>query len=129
MTWLCTLLKIACTAGTISGSAYIQDGDTIYVANQPVRLAGIDAEELDEPHGLQAKAHLRQLIGDRIVTCRWDGWSYKRKVGTCFAGSIDLNAQMVRDGFALDCAHYSNGRYRSLEPAGIRSKLIQKPYC
>lgn len=125
MNLLCTLLRITCTVGVITGSAYVHDGDTIYINHEPIRLAGIDAEELDEPHGPQARDHLRQLIGSRIVTCQWEGWSYKRKVGTCG----DLNARMVADGYALDCARYSNGKYRSLEPAGIRLRLIQKGYC
>jgi micrococcal nuclease len=128
MNLLCTLFGIACQAGTITGPATAYDGDTLYVANQPVRLAGIDAEELDEPHGPAARDHLRQLIGSQIVTCHWDGYSYQRKVGVCFT-TLNLNEQMIRDGYALDCAHYSNGVYRSLEPAGARQRLIQKPYC
>jgi micrococcal nuclease len=129
MNLLCTLLGIACTSGTITGSATAYDGDTIYINHEPVRLAGIDAEELDEPHGIAAREHLKTLIGAFLATCHWDGYSYKRKVGICFNGWQELNAAMVRDGFALDCAHYSNGRYRSLEPAGIRLRLTQKGYC
>jgi micrococcal nuclease len=135
VSWLCSWLKIACTAGTLTGYATVQDGDTIYVNREPVRLAGIDAEELDEPHGPAARDALRALIGNDIVTCEWNGWSYKRKVGTCTVPSkygyepVKLNEEMVWRGFALDCAHYSNGLYRSLEPAGARSRLIQKGYC
>lgn len=129
MNLLCTILGITCTAGAIGGAAYAYDGDTIYVANQPVRLAGIDAEELDEPHGYAARDHLRQLIGGKVVSCKWQGWSYRRRVGICQAGDINLNAQMVKDGYALDCAHYSGGKYRQLEPAGIRLRLTQKGYC
>lgn len=125
MNLLCTLFALTCTSGTITGPATVYDGDTIYVANQPVRLSGIDAEELDEPNGYAAKAHLILLIHGRQVTCNWDGWSYQRKVGVCG----DLNARMVQDGYALDCAYYSGGRYRQLEPAGIRLRLKQKPYC
>ena len=69
-------------------------------------------------------------IGDRMVVCNWDGFSYDRKVGICFVDNAEsLNGQMVKDGFALDCAHYSKGVYRKLEPVGIRSRLIQKGYC
>lgn len=125
MNLLCTLLSITCTAGTISGAAYVHDGDTIYVSNQSIRLAGIDAEELDEPHGIAARDHLRVLVAGRTITCTWQGWSYNRRVGTCG----DLNARMVADGYALDCAYYSHGLYRQLEPPGARSRLIQKPYC
>lgn len=130
MNLLCTLLAITCTSGTLTGSATVQDGDTLYVNHEPVRLWGVDAEELDEPNGYAAKAHLILLIRDRLVTCTWSGWSYNRKVGVCHVGSeYNLNLQMVRDGYALDCKHYSNGLYRSSEPAGIRSRLKQKPYC
>ncbi len=121
----CLLLGLWCTSGTATGVAYVHDGDTIYIAHQPYRLAGIDAEELDEPHGPAARDHLRALTAGRIITCHWDGWSYDRRVATCG----DLNERMVKDGFALDCAHYSNGQYRQLEPMGARSRLIQKPYC
>jgi micrococcal nuclease len=135
----CLILGLWCSQGTITGHATVQDGDTIYVNREPMRLAGIDAEELDEPHGPAAKQHLQRLIGSQTVTCEWEGWSYKRRVGVCHVLRDDyvngwttwhnLNKQMVADGFALDCARYSNGLYRSLEPAGARSRLIQKPYC
>lgn len=130
MNLLCTLLSIGCMAGQISGHATVWDGDTIYVASQPVRLWGVDAEELDEPNGYAAKAHLIILISGRPVTCSWSGWSYKRKVGVCWTGhDYNLNLKMIQDGYALDCAHYSGGLYRSLEPAGARLRLIQKGYC
>jgi micrococcal nuclease len=124
VTLLCKLFGIWCLS-TISGPAYVQDGDTIYIARQAVRLYGIDAEELDEPHGQAAKEHLEALTRGRIVHCKLEGWSYQRRVGVCDW----LNIQMVADGYALDCARYSGGRYRQFEPVGIRSKLIQKPYC
>lgn len=131
MNLLCTILGVFCTAGAVSGPAYVHDGDTLYIAHRAYRLAGIDAEELDEPHGMQARDHLRQLVAGRIVTCRWDGWSYNRRVAVCFdiGIPISLNAQMIRDGYALDCFFYSRGQYRQLEPMGARSRLIQKPYC
>ena len=128
MNLLCTILGITCTAGTIAGSAYVLDGDTISIHEAHVRLAGIDAEELSEPNGYAAKEHLQSLTNGQSVTCHWDGWSYNRRVGICFT-TTNLNEQMIRDGFALDCYHYSNGRYRQLEPPSVRSRLIQKGYC
>lgn len=128
--WLCTLLTIGCASTSITGAASVYDGDTLYINSQAIRLAGIDAEELDEPNGYAAKAHLILLIRGRSVTCSLGGWSYQRRVGVCYAGSKDsLNAQMIRDGYALDCAHYSNGLYATLAPAGARQRLKQKGYC
>ena len=133
----CLLFGIWCSAGTLTGAAYVHDGDTLYIDHKPVRLAGIDAEELDEPHGIEARDHLRQLVSGYTVRCEWEGWSYQRHVGVChvvtanerWQVTYNLNARMVGDGYALDCAHYSKGLYRSLEPAGARSRLIQKGYC
>jgi micrococcal nuclease len=129
MSWLCTILGVGCVAGTVSGAVYVQDGDTIYVDHQPVRLFGVDAEELDEPQGIAAREHMRELIGNRRVSCEWNGWSYQRRVGICYAGTVNLNRQIIADGYALDCAHYSGGIYRQLEPPDARRRLIQKPYC
>jgi Mg-chelatase subunit ChlD len=42
---------------------------------------------------------------------------------------IDIAADMARFGYALDCARYSGGRYRSLEPANARKMLKQAAYC
>jgi endonuclease YncB( thermonuclease family) len=35
----------------------------------------------------------------------------------------DLAAEMVRSGHALDWRRHSGGRYRPLEPEGIRNRL------
>lgn len=135
MNLLCTILALTCTSGAVTGPAYAYDGDTIYIANQPVRLFGVDAEELDEPHGIAARDHLRALIGSNEVTCDWDGWSHNRRVAVCYTlihkdpPWFNLNAQMIHDGYALDCAWYSHGLYRQLEPPGARTRLIQKGYC
>ena len=65
------------------------------------------------------------------ITCNLNGeMSYNRNIGTCYTkDGTDVAAEMVRLGHALDCAHYSGGQYKPLEPKDIHSKLIQKPYC
>lgn len=126
MHWLCQWLSIGCVAGSLAGPAYTIDGDTISINYVHIRLYGIDAEELSEPNGLAAKQHMEQLTRGRIVTCTPTGErSYDRLVAVCG----DLNERMVADGMALDCARYSHGLYRRLEPVGVRSRLIQKGYC
>jgi hypothetical protein len=35
----------------------------------------------------------------------------------------------VSAGLALDCSYYSHHHYARFEPFGIRSTLLQKPYC
>jgi micrococcal nuclease len=128
-------LKILCvtasvTSGVIEGPATVQDGDTIYVNHQAIRLFGVDAEELSEPNGIRAKLALRALIGEADVRCVLSGErSYSRLIARCYIGTAELNQSIIAAGWALDCRRYSGGIYRKDEPAGARAKLIQKPYC
>lgn len=130
---LCSLIGLWCA---LSGPARIIDGDTLAIGTTHVRLAGIDAEELSEPNGYRAKIGMQQIIAGQNVECSDTGErSYGRVVGICWTGSkhditnLSLNARMVKAGYALDCPKYSRNRYGGLEPAGIRAKLKQKPYC
>lgn len=129
MNWICALLALGCLPGIVAGPAQVVDGDTLTIGRTAIRLAGLDAEELSEPNGPRAAALLAQLTAGRIVSCHPLGTSYHRLVADCFVEGRDLAAAMVAAGAALDCAHYSNGKYRALEPAGIRGKLLQKGYC
>ena len=127
---ICAMLGLWCSLG---GHAYVIDGDTLVVNTIHLRLWGIDAEELSEPNGYQAKRALTKMIGTSNVECVDKGErSYGRTVAMCWTKDkpmVSLNARMVESGYALDCAHYSGGKFRALEPAGIRAVLKQKPYC
>ncbi|MDE2098031.1 MAG: thermonuclease family protein [Patescibacteria group bacterium] len=115
----------------IVGYPQIIDGDTIKIKGQPIRLAGIDAEELSEPHGIEARKAMTAIIGGGLVTCEDTGErSHNRIVATCRTMiGTDIGQAIVAFGAALDCARYSAGRYRAYEPQGIRAHLRQKPYC
>ena len=126
---ICAALGI-CIA--LTGSPSVHDGDTITIQGQAIRLFGIDAEELDEPNGPRARDALRALVrGTSHVRCDLTGErTYNRVVGVCYtAAGEDLGEAMVRGGYVLDCARYSDSLYRPFEPAGIRRTLKQKPYC
>jgi endonuclease YncB( thermonuclease family) len=124
---------------TIEGPVRVIDGDTIVVAGVHVRLNGIDAEEVAhpgypvaDPHGEGARAVMQEIVGiGSPVRCNLNGEkSYDRVVGVCFnALGRDIGGEIVRRGAALDCAHYSGGRYRFLEPHGVRTRLKQASYC
>lgn len=114
----------------IAGYARVHDGDTIYVNDQAVRLWGVDAEELSETHGHEAHMALVAItIQGGKVACEPIGKSYDRVVAVCISGGMDIGAELIRRGYALDCERYSGGRYRHLEPPGARERLRQKPYC
>ena len=109
----------------IRGHCWVIDGDTIVINKNHIRLAGIDAPEIDHPYGQNAKRVLMNLCRGQVVTAVTDGsTSHERAVAVCtLADGRDLSAEMVRAGFALDWGKYSGGRYRHLEVEGIRKKL------
>lgn len=109
----------------LTGRAWVIDGDTLDIGGKRIRLAGIDAPELDHPYGKAAKSTLIRLCQGQEVRAEFDGLaSYDRNLATCFLpDGRDLSAEMVRAGMAIDWPKYSGGAYRALEVPGIRRKL------
>ncbi|RYI30835.1 MAG: hypothetical protein EON48_05195 [Acetobacteraceae bacterium] len=109
----------------LRGRAWVIDGDTIDIAGTRIRLAGIDAPEMDHPYGKSAKWALIKLCKGQEVRAVFDGnLSHDRTVATCYLpDGRDLSAEMVRAGMAIDWRKFSGGRYRAYEPDGIRKKL------
>ncbi|WP_299507297.1 thermonuclease family protein [uncultured Roseobacter sp.] len=119
-------------AETLSGSVTkVRDADTIVVRGVPVRLNGVDAPENGTRAGNEATSAMKRFVRGKTVTCELNGErTYDRWVGVCFTEQgHDIGATMIANGYALDCRRYSGGRYRSLEPAGARSRLPQARYC
>lgn len=110
---------------TISGKAYVIDGDTIRIKQTQIRLAGIDAPEMDHPYGRKSKSAMIGLCRGRTITAHLTGdLSYNRVVARCIRDDgADLSAELVQIGLALDWKLFSGGRYRHLEPPGVRRKL------
>ena len=139
---ICAFLPIllmagACTAetSTLSGSATIIDGDTFDLGERRVRLWGIDAPEGDQicqdasgrdyRCGPVATQALAQLIGADTISCEVrDEDRYDRAVAVCERASdgAELNAGMVRAGYALDYEQFSDGAYRDAELAAFKEK-------
>jgi endonuclease YncB( thermonuclease family) len=112
-------LTFAANAGEmISGQAYIIDGDTLAIGKIKIRLQGIDAPETDQlcldrsaakwTCGITARDQLSRHVAGHPVDCTPDGIDrYGRTLGVCRLGDEDLNAWMVREGFALAFVKYS----------------------
>jgi endonuclease YncB( thermonuclease family) len=105
-------------AAQVSGWAVPIDGDTIEIAGERVRLHGIDAPESDQECtdaagfvyrcGEQATGALRALIDGQTVSCQQiDTDKYGRIVAVCRRGDVDLNAAMVREGWAVAYVEYA----------------------
>lgn len=109
----------------LQGQAWVIDGDTIVIDKVHIRLAGIDAPELDHPWGQKAKWALVQLCKGQVITAQIrPELSYDRLVGECFLpDGRDLAAELVSMGMALDWTKFSGGKYRHLEPEDARKRL------
>ena len=114
-------------AGELKGKCYVVDGDTIVIKRIKIRLAGVDAPELDQPWGQKAKWAMVELCKGQVVTAKLNGErSNDRLVATCYLpDGRDIGAELIKQGLALDWSHFSGGSYRHLEPKGIRRKLRQ----
>ena len=114
---------------TLSGACHVIDGDTIVIGKQKIRFAGMNAPELNEPYGKQAKWALVELCKGQTITAYPTGeTSFDRIVAKCFLpDGRDLAAEMVKMELALDIPHFPNADYKEFETPNSRRKLNWRP--
>lgn len=94
------------------GTVRVIDGDTFDCGAVRIRLQGIDAPEVPghcrvgrvcAPGDHSAStAQLRRLLGNGGVSCRAVGHDrYRRTIGLCEAGGVDVSCAMLAGGFAI----------------------------
>ena len=113
------------------GSVY--DGDTLRVVQGneelKIRFCGIDAPEKKMPMGIEARDHLRSLVeidNGKLLLVPVEKDRYGRTVAEVYvkdskSTTINLNVQMVRDGYAW---HYE--RYSGNCPLGSEFAIAQE---
>ncbi|MFQ5983950.1 MAG: thermonuclease family protein [Alphaproteobacteria bacterium] len=94
----------------ITGTAFVVDGDTLVIAEQQIRLFGIDAPQLNQvcradggfwSCGIVAASYLRNLVAGSTVVCRERGRDDDGRIlAVCTVNKGDLAAAMVRGGMA-----------------------------
>ena len=120
------------------GEDSVYDGDTLSVRRcgeqceeLKIRLCGIDAPEMEQPMGTEARDHLRSLInqGDgTVIVLPIERDRYGRTVAEIFVpvvgreAEIHLTSQMVMDGYAYHYARYSGGCPNGQFLAGIEEQ-------
>jgi len=112
--WLLCAVLVLCT-GPLPAAEYlgkvvgIADGDTLTLLvpdgasykQVKVRLGEIDTPESKQPYGERAKQALSDLAYNqqaRVVVQDTD--KYGRTVGRVYVGSLDVNAELVKQGAA-----------------------------
>tara|TARA_B100000575_G_C22685643_1_gene416398 strand:- start:12 stop:491 length:480 start_codon:yes stop_codon:yes gene_type:complete len=128
---------------TIYGKANIIDGDTIHISSSKIRLHAIDAPEMKQRCkkdnrkwncGLESKNFLEDLIGSDHIRCETNGRDrYNRYIAVCYKKNIDLNSEMVINGWAIAYRYYSLDYIKQEEIAkskksGIWIGEFEEPY-
>ncbi|WP_011580893.1 MULTISPECIES: thermonuclease family protein [Chelativorans] len=101
----------------LSGSFRINDGDSLTINGERIRLRGIDAPELDQQCSLEglsyacgqrARQALSQLTNSGSLSCSgWERDRYGRLLARCEAGGRDLGQTMVETGWAISYGDYT----------------------
>ena len=81
------------------------DGDTVHAVHNgekiKIRLAEIDAPEMDQPFGQKSKSYLSDLLRNKSVTFISNGkGSWGRVLATIYANQTNVNNSMVKFGMA-----------------------------
>ncbi len=125
----------------ISGIGKVTDGDTIIIEGKKIRFFGIDAPEKnqqckkawltisfisfskDYPCGQISTDKLKKKINNKLLICKWTNKDrYKRYIAECFKNKTNLNAWMVRNGYAVAYRKYSK-KFVSEEIFAKKEKL------
>ena len=125
----------------ISGIAKVTDGDTIRIEGKKIRFFGIDAPEKKQqckkpwltisfisfnknyPCGQISTDKLKKKINNKLLICKWSNKDrYKRYIAECFQDKTNVNAWMVRNGYAVAYRKYSK-KFVSQEILAKREKL------
>lgn len=102
----------------LAGEAIVNDGDTITMRGERLRLRGIDAPEYAQTCqrgatsyacGRESITSLRALVRSGPLAC--DGWErdkFKRLLVVCKAGGVDINRKQVENGWAVAYGDYDD---------------------
>lgn len=112
---------------SLIGLALAIDGDTLQILPADVgcrvRIWGVNAYELHEDNGAEAREALATLLTSfEPVSCvDTRGTSYSRVVARCvLSDGRDLGEALVRGGHAVDAPTYSQGHYAVAEAEARR---------
>lgn len=121
---------------TLTGNVVsVADGDTITIltsgGKEKIRFAQIDTPEIShfgsptQPFGKEAGAALRQMVKGKNVRVEVEAVDqYGRNVGTVYVGGLNVNRELVKNGFAWVYRQYAHDpELLELEKAA-RSKRI-----
>ena len=123
---LALLLAWPAQANELSGKATAIDGDTIELRSVRIRLAGMDAPEMQWPSGQYAAAFMQAMLDAVEIRCVLHGRDkYDRVLATCYGPrGADLAQNMVLMGHAINAKSYLPDYSEAEELARVNCKGI-----
>src|SRR5215468_172948 len=90
-------LRVVVVRVTDDDTIVIQSGEEQY----KIRLSGIDAPEIRQAFGREARSALAGQVEGKAVVIVWEKKDrYGRLLGTVLLGSVNVNFEQMRGGFA-----------------------------
>lgn len=126
------------TTRHVGGDAVVNDGDTITLKGQRIRLRGIDAPEYNQTCdkggatyacGRAAREALVSLAGGGAIDCAgWERDRYDRLLAVCTSGGVDLNRRLVEEGWAVAYGDYADAEQSARERrVGLWAGSFERP--
>lgn len=125
------MMTILCF-GTTTKVTRVIDGDAFETeTGEKVRLIGINAPEISDIFGQEAKQYLSDLIENKIVDLQTDNTSneqdhYQRLLRYVIIDGVDINKKMVSDGFAFAYLKYKFSKSGDYAQAQIKARETNK---
>ena len=122
----------------VGGKPVINDGDSITLGAERIRLRGIDAPEYnqmcqkrgaDYACGRRSREALASLVAGRPVSCSgWERDRYGRLLAVCTAAGVDLNRSQVERGWAVAYGDYEDAETMARQnSAGLWAGSFERP--
>lgn len=129
---LCLLAGTPAAAETLEGIvSHVTDGDTLWVrpaaggAPVQVRIQGIDAPEICQPFGIQARDALAARVLRRPVQVATRARDvYRRSVGRVSLAGHDVGAWLVAGGYAWSSRYRNRAGSYAREEAQARAARL-----
>lgn len=135
------LSGFAAAAGLEGRVSAIQDGDTLTIGRQIIRLSGVDAPEIarggrpGEAGGIEARTFVENFVAGRTLICELrpnpNGRTHsgRRLLAICrLEDGRDIGRLLIRAGLARDCPAFSGSRYAADETVQGR-RHTRHGYC